>query len=371
MPQKEAVDESAIQEKIKAGVEATMKEGVEARIKEEVAEFNNALRHVEDIVRNDVKGLADIIDTLQKGLSMSTERIDDIFDNLRNNTKEQESRELVTSASNSPPSPLSPKSDRGSTESADAGTKTSSAPPKENEPSPDVRKPSADVSTMAKPSSPPELKPSSPSAKFVSSSGLEVSLQAMRNSVQQELDSLRASILDTVRAKIDAGVANANARGGGWQADRSGTADIAMFVRCPPPTVNCCASCNTPLPPSKVMWPKEHPVASGGSFPSRPPQKAMIRAKTQEAFHIKNTMEPQYHVTTFDVGQFLPKLPPLPTEPPRGLKEELPRNFKRSLSKHKSLPTLPAQVPGVVNLGADFDRSKVQKMRARGVSCLP
>merc|ERR1719207_124124 len=61
----------------------------------EVAELKNALRHVEDIVRGDVKSLSDVVESIQSGLSLSSGRIDDLFKNLKSTELASPQRESI------------------------------------------------------------------------------------------------------------------------------------------------------------------------------------------------------------------------------------------------------------------------------------
>lgn len=490
------------------------------KIKEEVAELNTALRHVEDIVRNDVKSLADLVDSLQLGLSVSSGRIDDLFDSLRNSHNNpqnslsnsamearspQNSRSnsavemnslpniLSTSAANvemkrSPNTPSTSAvdvQDAGRTPSSPSSLLTPTAirnvPPEspsseEKQPppqpkhdsigssaKPDSREKLHSTGILAKPDSREKLssrqkassrenreceekleapqaspsstcarclanpdsrenhgrsgqsssvgmslekpsspsppvgygsKPSSPATLFVSKPGLEISLAEMRDSVQCELEQLRCSILETVRAKLECGRSQALARAYAEQGAHrtvevesrisSKTSEsFAMFVRHPLPNCAGCASCGAPLRPEMATWPRENPRSAVRSFPSRGAQKGVtvsMKLKTQESVCLKvgtaPLLPPSPSLSTYDLSQII-KLPAL-TDHVREVarrkeKELLTKSVKQNLPKQRSLPALHTNSPnlqgtlGIVNLGAHFDRNKLPPRRARAL----
>jgi len=373
------------------------------------------LRHVEDIVRNDIKSLTEVVDSLQRGLSVSSDRIDDLFQGMKNprKLKSPPSSEQGSSKSDAPmvttPSPSKEPERQEATAVVELPPSDPKSPPPErilergpcasppvqsNDRTNDGSFGGAGAERMQdKPRSPREvpevpdgiavlempevgIKPSSPASLFVSQPGLETSLAQMRHSVQNELEQLRASILETVRARIEAG-----AQAAAEVPVRQNRDSIAMFVKCPPPIVACCASCSSPLSPEKVNWPKEHPMSSAGSFPSRGSQKALPalkRSRTEQHFYSVK-VEPESgpaRMATYDLSQFI-KLPALQQSPkeqklrdPREA-SALSKSFKSQLQKQKSLPalhTLTPSIPGVVNLGVDFDRNKVSPVRPRAAA---
>merc|ERR1712078_14509 len=103
----------------------------------------------------------------------------------------------------------------------------------------------------------------------------------MRDSVKGELEQLRASILESVRAKIEAAAAAAaNAASAAANMRKVATpqtcgSDKAMFVRTPPPGFATCVACNAPLSATQADWPRVHPRAANGT------QKAFFRVSRE------------------------------------------------------------------------------------------
>lgn len=401
---------AAAQDKMQAEVRCAQE-----KIQEDVAGLNNALRHVEDIVRGDVKNLADVVDSLQRGLSLSGERIDDLFRDLGDIPKQIADAALVVQQSrgdselnSTTDSVMNNKKcvsevgvqklppDGDLTSAAELDTKTESTP--SNVSPIDSRygylagPPSgaADWPSMQKPGTPGAHKPGTPgglkptsASMFVSKPSLEETLKHMRDSVADELEQIRSSILETVKAKIEAGRPVPASAGKDTNVDPAG-AKTAMFFRCPPPTFACCASCNAPLPDAKIRWGKQHPMYSSGPFPQRAVQKAVPKSLTSKA---EVMVESPLRLASQDLGkavmlpalactgmeqtssmsmQMLPSMTGM-----RGMPQpkELPKSFKANLRKTTtSFPAMAtsASLPGIVNIGADFQRHKSRTQFVRG-----
>jgi hypothetical protein len=209
------------------------------------------------------------------------------------------------------------------------------------------------------------LAPSHTSSVYVSKPGLDITLANMRNSVAVELEQLRASILETVRARIDAGAPRVASIP---QRRSNSKGPMALFVKCPPPTFGHCASCNSPLTQEQVNWSSQKPSVSAGAWPARGPQRGALPLQQKPADALSPKAEPDSPsctLSTFELGQFF-KLPSLAEQGPKRMREQSkynPKSLRSNLQKQKSLPTLARPNPKLdANFGADQARDKARAM---------
>jgi len=409
----EAVAETSREDDYTA-IENRIKEAAEQCMREEASALNEALRNVEDIVRSDVKSLTDVVDGLQQSLALSSERIDELFQNLRNSRGSAETSDSNVSPEVQalPDAPVTPPPKESDSLCRDSSIKEQNLAPKQSSSDilgkndsgiadgkndlciADGKNDSGTVDRIYTKQSSSDILGKSDSGiadgmekrhlgtdslpcespSPVSKPSLEVSLAEMRDSVKGELEQLRASILESVRAKIEAAAAAAaNAASAAANMHKVATpqsygSDKAMFVRTPPPGFATCVACNAPLSATQADWPREHPRAANGCFPSRGTQKAFFRV-SRESLSLNEGKEDSptaaTKVTTYDLGQFI-KLPALSehfSKPAKKDLKDLPKSFGNHLQKQRSLPAL--QTPTLLNLGADFDRNYKMRKQAR------
>merc|ERR1711904_350354 len=157
-------------------------------MREEASALNEALRNVEDIVRSDVKSLTDVVDGLQQSLALSSERIDELFQNLRNSRGSTETSDSNVSPEVQalPDAPVTPPPKESDSLCRDSSIKEQNLAPKQS--SSDIlgKNDSGIADGKEKRHLGTDSLPcESPSP--VSKPSLEVSLAEMRDSVKGEL----------------------------------------------------------------------------------------------------------------------------------------------------------------------------------------